>query len=183
MIPNNDWSSFIIRVESISKHAQFLRVWLYSPSLYYLTKELYQWALKHHLFLLNFMFLDGTSALLTLMSCCDHSYQHHTVQSIFHNAKKLGRSSKTSSIFHWNISSASASPNVSLLNLYLPIWHTKLARYDDRLPSLRLWKHPMASISVRYCTFDSFGNISLTIGPLGIGVISAWLILVGSKHG
>ena len=94
----------------------------------------------------------------------------------------FGKSLNISSIFHWNISPAGAAPNSSLLYLYLPNWHVNVVRYDDLSSNLRLWWPDLASIRERYFTLFSFRKISLSVGPLWTGLMSAWFSFARSKY-
>ena len=70
----------------------------------------------------------------------------------------------------------------SCLYLYLPNWHANVVRYDDFSSSLNLWYPELATISERYLTLLSFGNISFRVVPLCTGLISAWFNHAGSRH-
>ena len=85
-------------------------------------------------------------------------------------------------ILHWNMSPMWAAPNGSLLYLYLPKWHPNVVRYDDLLSNFRLWYLELTFIRDKYFTLFNFGKISLSVGPLWTGLISAWLSLSGSRH-
>ena len=87
-----------------------------------------------------------------------------------------------SSIFLWNMSPARTAPNGSHLYLYLPNWLVNVVKYDDCSSSLRLWYPELKSTRGKYCTLVSFRNISLSLGPLWTGCVSALLSCVGSKH-
>ena len=69
----------------------------------------------------------------------------------------------------------------SLVNLYQPNMHANAVKYNDFLSSLRLWLPKFASIKVRFCTFASFRNMSLTASPPCIGLISVLLSYAGLR--
>ena len=95
---------------------------------------------------------------------------------------RLSNSSNISSIFLWNMSPASAALNGNCLYMYLPNWHANIMRYDDLWSSFRLWYLELASIRERYFTLLCFNSISLSVGPLCTGLISAWFSCAGSWH-
>ena len=94
----------------------------------------------------------------------------------------LARSLNIPSSFLWNISPFVTAPNGNPLHLYLADWHAHVVRYDDLSSNFKLWYPDVASIRERYCALFNLQNISLSIGPLWTGLISAWLTLAGSRH-
>ena len=89
---------------------------------------------------------------------------------------------KISSIFLWNMLPAGATPNGSYLYLYCPNWHANIVRYEDFSSSLKLWYPELTSIRERNFALLSFGRISIRMGTLCMGLISAWFRCAGSKH-
>ena len=80
------------------------------------------------------------------------------------------------------MSPAGAAPIGSDLYLYLPNWHANVIRYDDLSSNFSLWYLELASMSDRYLKLLGFGHMSFSLGPLCMGLISAWFSCAGSKH-
>ena len=94
----------------------------------------------------------------------------------------LGMSLKVSSILHWNMLPAGTALKGKCFYLYLPNGQANVVKYDNCLSNLILWYSELASMMDMYCTLLSFGSISLSVGPLCISLINAWLSCTGSKH-
>ena len=92
--------------------------------------------------------------------------------------KTFGISLKISSILHWNISPAGATLKGRYLYWYLP----NVVRYDDYTSNHRLWYPELVSIIDMHCTLFGLGNILLSVRPLCIGLINAWLSHPRSRH-
>ena len=75
-----------------------------------------------------------------------------------------------------------AASNGNLLYLYLPNWHMDVVRFNDLSSSLRLWYPKLTSIRESYFTLHNLGKISLSVGPLWTGLLSAWFSFAGSKY-
>ena len=80
------------------------------------------------------------------------------------------------------MSSTGAAQNSKHLHLYLPSWHANVVRYSELSSNFRLWYLELASISERYLTLLSFGNLFFNMDSLCIGLINTWFSHVGSKH-
>ena len=96
--------------------------------------------------------------------------------------KTFGISLQMSSILHWNMSPTGTAPNSRHLYWYLPNGQANVVRYDDLVSNCRLWYPKLASIIDIYFTLLSLGNMLFDVGPLCMGLISAWFSLTGSKH-
>ena len=88
----------------------------------------------------------------------------------------------SSSIFLWNISPASTTPNGSCTYLYLPKGQEKAIKCDDCSTSFKLWDPKLTLMSMRYLTPANLGSMSLKIGPLWIGLIRTLFNWARSKH-
>ena len=138
-----------------------------------------------HLFFLCFNFsqkhicITHLNALLWSLP----SASYPTIKILSTMSNTLGWSLNILFIFHWNMSPTAASKYGSLVSPYLPNWHAKRVTCYDFVVHFRLWYPKLASISFRYCIFVSYGNISLIVVSLCIGLISNGLSLSGSKHG
>ena len=84
-------------------------------------------------------------------------------------------------IFLGNMLPAGVAPYGSHLYLYLPNWHMNGQVW---WPVIKF--HVMISevytVRDKYLTLVSFGNMSLKVGLLWTGYVSAWLSPAGSKH-
>ena len=96
--------------------------------------------------------------------------------------KTFGMSPKISSVLHWNISPAGTALNGNHLYWYLPNGHANVVRYEDLVSNCRLWYPELASIIDMYFTLLSLGGISFNVGPIWMGLISAWFSLTSSNH-
>ena len=96
--------------------------------------------------------------------------------------KTFGISLNILSILCWNISPTGATPNGRCLYRYLPNGHANVVRYHDWVSNPTLWYPKLTSIIDMYFTLFSLGNISLSVGPLCIGLINAWFSHAGSRH-
>ena len=54
--------------------------------------------------------------------------------------------------------------------------------YDDLSSKLRMWYPGLKSMRDKYFTLFNFGKISLSVGPLWTGLISAWFSLAMFRH-
>ena len=140
--------------------------------------------LKWHLSLFNFKLtsLHHLQTLWTasLWSALSWLYPITKMSSLM--PKAFGMSPKISSILHWNISPTGAAPNDNCLYQYLPNGHANVVRYDDLVSNCRLWYPELAPIIDMYFKLSSVGSISFNVGPLWMGLISAWFSLTRSKY-
>ena len=141
--------------------------------------------LKWHLSLFSFRLtsLHLCSTFCTISSWSLPFSSYPTTKMSPAMPKTFGMSWQISLIFCWNISPAGAAPNGSHLYLYLPNWQTNVVRYDAFSSSLKLCYLELASRSERYLMLSNFGNISFSVGPMCIGLISAWFNHARSRHG
>ena len=95
----------------------------------------------------------------------------------------LGMSLKVSSILHGGTCHPPAL--LQKVDAYIctcQMGRQNVVKYDNWLSNLILWYPELALMMDIYCTLLSLGNILLSVGPLCIGLISAWLSCTGSKH-
>ena len=85
-------------------------------------------------------------------------------------------------ILHWNILPTGAALNGRCLYQYLPNGHANVVRYDDLVSNCRWWYTKLTSIIDMYFTLLSLGSMSLSVGPLCMGLINALFSLAGSRH-
>ena len=140
--------------------------------------------LKRHLSLLSFKFtclhICRTCHSVSSWSLPSMSLPITNISSGMPNT--LGKFFNISLILHWNISPVGAAPNGSHFYQYLPNWHVNVVRYDDLPSGLSLWYTELKSIRDKYFTLCNFGKISLRVGLLWTGLISAWFSLTRSRH-
>ena len=57
-----------------------------------------------------------------------------------------------------------------------------MVRNEDILPSFKLWYPELAFVREIYFALLSFGRTLFRVGPLCMGLISAWFRHAGSRH-
>ena len=115
--------------------------------------------LKCHLF--SFKYSCQHICITHLGFCHGLCHQHCNLQSKCHLQYKntFDISLNDSSIFCCNMSLAGATPNDSLVNLFLPNGLANVVRYDNFISNFRLRQCDPASIMVILYTFVSLESI------------------------
>ena len=132
-----------------------------------------------HLLLLSFNFSERhiciTHLNVQLWSVLSSSYHTIKISSVMPHT--LGRSSNMLSNFP---GTCHLLVLLWMVALGMCTWHAKVVRYEDIFhPVSGYGSQNWKSISDRYCTFISLGNISLMVGPLCTGLIHVFFEFCG----